>query len=193
MYIRGSAIAPLSVLVAGCHPTPPPHAPLGPATTQSAGPAPTVISGFDLLVAFPAGWPVGPLVAPEEEQETQAVAPAAVANGGLAKLTFDVPKLHAFHPFLPMGRVLGGYTDDVKKRMPDAAGPPATDIAVPDANARRVTLAGHNAAGRLVTEDAVLMVHGDRVYVLVADSDDAGRPAAKAALEAAVASVRWAK
>ncbi len=115
----------------------------------------------------------------------------AAAPDESVTLTLDVPSLPAHIPgFIPVGLVASGYVDDVRKRMPDATGTPR-EITVPDASARRVTLSGHDAAGHAGTDDAVLMVHADRVYVLSADAGPANRSAATSALDAAVASIRW--
>ena len=72
--------------------------------------------------------------------------------------------------------------------MPDAAGPPPVAVKIPDGQARRVTLTGHDPAGRQVVNDALLIVHNDTVYVV---SVDAARPTA--AIDAAIASITWAR
>jgi hypothetical protein len=142
-----------------------------------------------MAFSYPAGWTSQPDSDDPGEQMLRVVAPS---TDGLAVLTLTVPKLPWHIPgMIPIDLVASGYADDVKKRMPDATGPAAVAVSIPDATARRVTLTGHETKGRVTVEDAVLIVHGDRVYVLAGDSDDRGRPAAKAALDAALASTRW--
>ena len=184
---------PLVLLAAaGCQPTPPPAPvpPRGlPVTTRSAGPRTFDSPALGIAFTYPADWSSQPGSADPDAPALRVVAPPAV---GTAVLTLTVPKLPFHIPgMIPVALVASGYADDVRKRMPDATGPAARPVTVPDAAARRVTLAGHRSDGRAWVEDAVLVVHGDRVYVLAADSDPPGRPAAAAALDAAVASLRW--
>ncbi len=182
---------PLSVLtaLAGCTTTPAATMTPPVPTTRPTAAMPQVFdsTAAGIHLAFPAAWTARPATG---STVFKAAAPPA-ADGGSATLTLDVPTLPAHIPgFLPIGLIVNGYVEDVKKRLPDATGTPR-EVTVADATARRVTLAGHDAAGRPSTDDAVLMVHADRVYILSADSDPAGRAAATAALDAAVGSIRW--
>ncbi len=181
--------------LAGCHTSSGPDRPApplpAPAVSGTTRPAATVPQTFDsttagIRFAYPADWTTRPATG-----STVFKAASPPAAGGSAVLTLDVPTLPAHIPgFLPIGLIVNGYIDDVKKRLPDASGTPR-DVTIPDATARRVTLTGHDAAGRASTDDALLVVHADRVYILSADADPAGRPAATAALDAAIGSIRW--
>ena len=189
---------PIALLAAvGCHSTPPPAAPplaaasSHPASTGAAVAPPQVFDDATdgIRFTYPGGWTAEPT--PSGSTRLQTVARPGAVDGGSATLSLDVPQLPAHIPgFLPIGLIAGGYVDDVRKRLPDATGTPR-EVTVPGATARRVTSAGHDAAGRSTTDDAVLLVHDDRVYILAVDADPAARPAATAALDAAVASLHW--
>ncbi len=173
------------IAIAGCQPTPPVTVRRTPATTRSLGPQTFDAPSLGIAFNYPAGWTPDAAATAEEALR--------VVNGS-AVLTLTVPKLPFHIPgMIPINLVASGYADDVRKRLPDAAGPAAQVVTLSDAQARRVTLTGHEPDGRTITEDAVLIVHGDRVYVLATDADPAARPAAASALDAAVASVRWTK
>ena len=202
---RRAGLSFVLLTVTGCHSmppatpppaTPPPATPPLAAGSQPAATEPAVAlpQAFDdatdgIRFTYPGGWTVQP--SPADPTRLRAVAPPGAVHGGSATLSLDVPQLPAHIPgFLPIGLIAGGYVDDVRKRLPDATGTP-TEIRVPNATGRRVTLTGHDAAGHATTDDAVLLVHADRVYILTVDADPAARPAATAALDAAVASLRW--
>ena len=178
-------------MAVGCSPSVPVEpvtlSPVAVPKVLAADPPQPVRAGA-MRVAFPAGWALR--CATTGETKARAVAPPV---DGVAVMTLDVPVLPFHLPgLIPVGLVADGYADDVRRKlMPDAAGPPPSDVAVPDARAERVTRTGHDAAGRATVDDAVVIVHGDAVYVLAIDADPVARPAAEAALAAAVASVTW--
>ena len=197
------ALAALAAAV-GCQPAPQPAATAGsntlsapsqPATTPpAAATQPSAVSHtFDdattgIRFSYPANWAAQPTTG-----TTKLHAVASPADGS-AVLTLDVPQLPPHIPgLIPVGLVASGYVDDVKKRWPDATGPAPAEVQVIDAQARRVALSGHDAAGHAGTDDAVLIVHGDRVYVLAVEAEPAGRPAATAALDEVVKSIQWSR
>ena len=176
-----------------------PAPPATPATrpgTAAIGPPPAVAvpQTFDdpkdgIRFVIPAGW------TPQcgTSQSTTRVRVLAPPGGdGWAVLTLDVPPLPPHIPgLIPVGMVASGYVDDEKKRIPDVTGPAPVTVTVPDARARRVALAGHDAAGAVTTDEAVVIVHADRIYILSVDAGPGGQPAARAALDAALASIAW--
>ncbi len=193
---------PLALLTTiGCQPTPTKPAdpvlapvPVAPAVTMTAttlaAPVASLLpqrfAGAGIRFSYPAGWVAQPL------PSTGSALLRATAPEGSIVLTLDVPSLPPHIPgWIPVGLVASGYADDVQKRLSDATGPTPAAVTLPGARARRVSLAGHDAAGHPATDDAVVVVHGDRVYILSVDADPAGRPAAVVALDAAVASVEW--
>ena len=112
-----------------------------------------------------------------------------------SELSIDVPKL-PWHPpgILPISEIERGYISDLKKNeIHDAKVDESVDVKVSDASAaRRVKCSGHEN-GKEMIDVAVLIVHADRVYIITCDGDDAGYQTARSALDAAVASIQWAK
>jgi hypothetical protein len=142
-----------------------------------------------IRLTYPGDWQ------PEKAQTALLdVAAPEADNKGYSSLSLDIPKL-PWHPpgFITCGEVESGYVDDLKKnQIHDAKVDENVKITVPDSSARRVKCSGHED-GKTMIDVAVLIVHADRVYILSCDSDDAGYVAARAALDAAVASIQWVK
>ena len=139
-----------------------------------------------VTVAYPAGW----------HATTAATAELSVADPAeTVTLRLDVPAMPFHPPFIPVGLVATRYVEALRQaQVPDAKATESADLAVPGATARRVTAAGHAAGGATACVDtAVILVHKGQIYLLSCDSDAAHAPAARAALDAAVASVRWGK
>ena len=120
---------------------------------------------------------------------------ASSKDQSFSQLTLDIPKLPFHIPgMIPVDSVCSGYIDDEKKTIPDQTVTKLPDPTVPDARQRRVKLSGHiNGNGKLTTDEAVLIVHNDKVYILAADGHDSGFPAAHAALEQALKTLQWTK
>ena len=138
-----------------------------------------------ITVCYPAAW----RLAPAKTAELAVAAPT-----GSATLQLDVPAMGWHSPIIPIGLVASGYLDALRKSaLPDAAVQETADLTVAGATARRLTARGHPAAGCLCNDTAVVIVHRGQVYILSCDSDDANVPVARAALDAAVASVRWSR
>jgi hypothetical protein len=173
-------------LSGGCQSTtPPPVAPPPPtAKTQTFEDKPDGIR-----FQYPDGW----------KPVTGGTALFKVSNPdpakGYAVLSLDVPKLPWHVPgMIPIDPVANGYIDDVKKRLGGEGAKVEQDIAVsiPSAQAKRVKITGVDN-GKPSIDEAVTIVHGDKVYILSCDSDDQGYATAKAALDMAVGSIQWIK
>jgi hypothetical protein len=173
----------LNTLLLGCQPpTPvkpvvlPPSAPINQSTQiyqdKTAG----------ISFEYPRAW------APHEkgDQVIFSVSSAQnVLNLAYPKLPWHIPNL------IPIGRVRSGYIDSIKSnQIKDAVDSDPGPLTIPDATASRVKLTGH-IAGKSAINEAVLIVHADHVYILSIHSDDAGYAVARAALDAAVKSLRW--
>jgi len=88
---------------------------------------------------------------------------------------------------------MNGYVDDLRKNeIHDAKVEETADLRVAGAPARLVKCHGHDK-GKDAYDVAVAVVHSDRVYIFSCDSDGDGYETARAALDAAVASVEWIK
>lgn len=124
-------------------------------------------------------------------------APASAPSGSTAmpptSITLDVPDLPFHLPgMITINRVRNGFVDDLKKQ----AGPSLkvreelVGAAMPGTNARRLscTWQSHGASRE---EDALLMIHSDRVYILKFDSSAGDVPAVRDAFERIIASLQW--
>jgi hypothetical protein len=126
------------------------------------------------------------------------VMPAAGEPGDTAELTLDVPDLPPHVPgMIPLALVEKGYLDDLKKGHPGLTVLERSEQAVPGARARLVRASwpttGAAAGGKAWAENALVMVHGDHVYILrltgPADAVEAHRPV----FDEAARSIRWVK
>jgi hypothetical protein len=100
-----------------------------------------------------------------------------------------------WHPpgMISCWEVAHGYISDLKKnQIHDANVDENIVVKVPGSSARRVKCSGHEN-GKVMIDVAILIVHADRVYILSCDGDDAGSAAARAALDASLASLEWVK
>ncbi len=161
-----------------------------PASQPSGAVSQKVFDGgkkLGICFKFPDGW--------KEEKASTAVFDVANTDGkGYSSLSLDIPKLPLHIPgMITPGMVAGGYIDDLKKNeIHDAKVEENVDAKVPGVPARRVKCSGHQN-GKPAIDVAVIAVHNDRVYILSCDSDDDGYNVARAALDAAVASIEWIK
>jgi hypothetical protein len=185
-------------LAAGCHPRQAPRSQDGTAVQPVPTPAPTTpaVTEFasrenGVRLSYPAGWK--PVAGPDEGFILW-LTPAAARAGTDAQapaVSLEVPKLPRHIPgLIPLGSVVGGYLDDLKKQHPGVKVENPADTKVAGANARRVS-ATWDENGASHTEDAVLTVHGDRVYIFRgnAAADQMGR--VRPVLEQVVNAVRW--
>jgi hypothetical protein len=170
----------LIILAAGCRP----RDPAPPAPTQPVAAATTEFASHGVRFSYPADWSPVPdvdyvlRVAPRENADAMSIA-------------LDVPRLPPHIPgFIPLGMVVNGYVDDLRKQQAAVEIDPPVDMKLGGANARRVR-SRRTMNGKTLVEDAVLAVHGDRVYILRANSEAGTGPAARDALNAILASVAW--
>jgi hypothetical protein len=201
--------APAIFLIAGCGhhsgaaPVVPAHSsagtmPASVATTSGSATVPTAAAApvqtysnptAGIQLSYPASWK------PEKAQTAVlAVAAPAGTSPGYSSLSLDIPKL-PWHikNMIPISVVSSDYISDLKKnQITDAVVQEETTINVPDASARRITSVGHEN-GKPSIDVAVIMVHADQVFILSADSDDAGKDLARKTIDSAVASLKWTK
>ena len=115
-----------------------------------------------------------------------------VHQGLEQSISLDVPKLPPHVPgFIPLGMVVNGYVDDVKKKHPGVSISQPEAKKVSGANARRVTSRWKDADGQEHSEHAVLTVHDDRVYIFRANAPAAGIARVRQALDVILATVTW--
>jgi hypothetical protein len=114
---------------------------------------------------------------------------------GCASICLDVPSLPPaiFRGMITPKMVENGYLKDLRKNLiRDATVDESVELKLPASRARRVKCSGHQDS-KAAIDVAVLIVHANRIYIFSCDSDAAGYTNARAALDAAVASMEWMK
>ena len=136
-----------------------------------------------ITISYPADW--------KPVTGTKSQLKVAAPSGG--QFTLDVPTLPFHLPgMVPIDAVRNGYVDDAKKKITDGVATNLPDPAVPDAKQHQVKIAGKKD-GKSAVNEAVLLVHNDKVYILSIDTDDKGYDQMHAALDAVVKSLQWSK
>jgi len=112
---------------------------------------------------------------------------------GEVSVSLDVPDLPPHIPgFIPLNMVKNGYIDDLKKKEGNLKVAEDSVQHVTGAKADRVR-SSWTEKGTGWSETALLMVHGDRVYIIRETSDDAHSAMAKAQFDKVVDSIQWIK
>ena len=142
-----------------------------------------------IQLAYPAGWEARP-----NKDYELFLKPAKAGDAGDTLISLDVPELPFHVPgMIPIGSVRSGYLDDLKKQV----GPVTTeDLPAPNVGAtaaRMVRSRWKTSSGEGVEETALLMVHGDHVYLLRERATDGHADPTRAAFDEMVRSVRWVK
>jgi hypothetical protein len=183
MSLRLSLFLFLPVLCLSCRLTTPP--PVTPVPVPQANQQTFQNRAGGIIFLYPAGWKSS------TPQATQFKFTAPDAKPGPVELTLDVPTL-PWHPpgWIPIDQVRSGYIDDAKKKMPDAQTANLPDPSIPDAKAHRVKLTG-TVNGKPAVNEAVLIVHNDKVYILSIELEPTAYPTAQKALDLAVGSLQW--
>jgi hypothetical protein len=133
---------------------------------------------------WPAGWVQRP-----SEQYVLVIAPPA---GGESTISLDVPKLPPHIPgMIPIGSVRNGYLDDLRKAEGRITTADLSTPAVPGASARFVRSTWTSKSGDPWQETALLMVHGDRVYILFGRGPTSEEDACLDALDSVIRSIKW--
>ena len=175
----------LPLISLACQQNPPPNK--APVTPPAQGQQLFQNQQFGVALNYPAGWKSS------TPSDTEFAFTSPDTRNGPVQLNLDVPKL----PPLTFGmvtadRVRGGYIDDAKKKIVDMQVANLPDTTVADAAQHRVKLTG-TMAGKPVVNEAVMMVHAGKVYVLSIEVAPAGYAEAQKALDGAVASIKWIK
>ena len=165
-----------------------------PASGPAATPAPTTAEAspggtFDrpdlgVRLRWPSGWVQRP--------SDDFVLLLASAEGLQSTISLDVPKLPPHIPgLIPIGSVRNGYLDDLRKSVGRLRTSDLPSPAVSGAAVRFVRSAWTNDAGQEWQETALLMVHGDRVYILRATGPVPDEPAVRRAFDEIARSLEW--
>jgi hypothetical protein len=133
-------------------------------------------------------WPTGWVQQPSKEY----VLLLSAAGGGGATLSLDVPDLPPHIPgMIPIGSVRGGYLDDLRKSVGRVRTENLSPPAVHAANTRFVRSTWTDEGGTEWQETALLMVHGDRVYILRGRSPVSGERETRGAFDVIIRSLEW--
>ena len=155
-------------------------------------PTPSAVSFSDtahgIAFSYPGGWTRRP-----SNDYVLLLVPPGEPNPPDRSISLDVPDLPVHIPgLIPAGLVKNGYIDDLKKQLTGFQIVEDVDYPVPHATARLVRSTGY-LNGRPHTESALLIVHGDRVYIIRADATTLSDEQTVAAFDAAIKSLQWTK
>jgi hypothetical protein len=159
--------------------------PIGPALAGSTALFQDRSSGFSLR--YPAGWSM------RQDPDNVFTADARAGDENGPELAVAVPKLPPHIPgMIPLGAVESGYLDDLKKRLSNVQvqQQPTARLPVPSNHARRFDATGNDKAGERKLAVLVLL-KGDRLYILTAEAPAPEFARARAAFDQAVASWQW--
>lgn len=172
--------------------TMPASGPAGPvlaaSTASSTQPAAFVSTSRGVRLEYPAGWkPVA------SSDYLLLLLPIDGSSSGARSISLDVPDLPLHVPgLIPLHRVAGGYLDDLKQHHPGLRVEESASYPVAGAKARRVRSTWSDS-GLPFVEQAQIMIHGDRVYILRANDDAGGFPETFHAFSQVADSLRWTK
>jgi hypothetical protein len=167
----------------------------GGASSAPGGNRPLAGRTFDrpdlgIRLEHPAGWATRP-----STDYVLLLTPAgarAAAGGDAPSISLDVPSLPLHIPnLIPIGPVRSGYLDDLRKAVGPVTSRNETPPPIPGAAARQVRSTWTDAGGRPNQETALLLVHGDRVYIVRARSLVSDEPAVRDAFDEVVRSMEW--
>ncbi len=106
-------------------------------------------------------------------------------------ISLDIPKLPSHVPgLIPIGLVVNGYIDDLKKLHRGVKVEEPAAMKVAGVNARRV-VATWQEGDQSRVEEAVLTVHGDRVYIFRGTSTVSDQVSVQQLLADMLKSVGW--
>lgn len=148
--------------------------------------SPTVFQskGMGVELTYPAGW-----VARSNPDYVLDVSPDAAHDR--VSISLDVPRLPPHIPgLIPLGSVVNGYLDDLKKQAPGVEIERPTDTTVAGARARRVR-SSWESSGEMRIEIAVLTVNKDRVYIFRANAAESHERDVATVFDQMLESVKW--
>lgn len=177
---RRSILGLLLVLAIGCAAQkPPPAIVIDPAnpTFQS--------QPHHVRFSYPPSWH------PVADDTVLTLIPAGETSIGKHVLVVQQPALPFHIPgWIPLPSVESGFVDDLKKRYKQLTVAESTDHPLAGYDGRQVVAKGLRD-GQPVVVMALLCVHGDAVYLVVATTDSDGEKSAREAFDRVVSSFRW--
>ncbi|MDB5292076.1 MAG: hypothetical protein JWL69_3317 [Phycisphaerales bacterium] len=163
---------------------PPSATPPGPATAPGTVDYRNDKQGIRLQ--YPSDW------SPKEDKDfVLKLVPGGHDEG--RRITFDVPDIPPHIPgMITLGRIEKGYLDDLKKDHPGLKVEESEDAAVPGGKGRLVRSTWSDKK-EAKSDVALLIMRGEHVYILAADTNTADFDAVKATFDAIAKSLRWTK
>ena len=92
---------------------------------------------------------------------------------------------------IPIGSVRNGYLDDLRKAEGRIKFADLSPPSVPGASPRFVRSTWTSKSGDEWQETTLLMVHGDRVYILFARGPTSEEAGTREALDSVIRSIKW--
>jgi hypothetical protein len=143
-------------------------------------------SKWGIKLTYPAGW----TPKPDKDYELFLIPTGATTDD--CSLSLDIPDLPPHVPgMIPLKLVKNGYLDDLRKAHPNLQSREESPT-IPGAHAVLVT-STWQSGGKRSSETALLMTHGDHVYILRANTASTPDPATRAALDSLAHSIQWGK
>jgi hypothetical protein len=138
-------------------------------------------------VSWPAGWKQSKL-----DEREWAIVPVEDARPGQS-ISMDVPTLPPHIPgMIPIGRVRAGFIKDLGEKYGKVETQDLTPPAIADCSSKMVRCSW-SKDGKVWQETALLMVHGDAVYIFRANSDTDHEQPTREAFDKVLKSITWTK
>jgi hypothetical protein len=156
------------------------------AAKKSPAPAPekTQFSGPGVKLEYPGKWS-------RVDSKEYALLLAPTGDAAKQSVSLEIPKLPPHVPgMIPLGSVVKGYIDDMKKQHPGVKVETPANETVAKSAARRVK-STWDEKGQTLVEEAVLTVHGDHVYIFRDNGNKDHCDAASKSLGEVMSSVQW--
>lgn len=119
----------------------------------------------------------------------------APADGATSpqRIRLDVPDLPPHFPgMIKLGLIQNGYLDDLRRQHPDLKVDESSERSVPGASARLVRSTWQQN-GRPLDDVALMMIHGERVFILSMQADADHLGPTRGAFDQIARSVTWTK
>ena len=108
-------------------------------------------------------------------------------------ITLDLPKIPMHLPgAMTLPLIQNGFVDDQRKHHPGLKVEETKDQTIAKSKAKFVR-STWKESGKDFVDAALLIVHGERVYILSLDSDEQGYESTRAALDKIAGSIEWTK
>jgi hypothetical protein len=184
------ALVGIVVAAASCRRESPSHPAHAPATLPGA-PAATSIDSerYGIHLDWPQGW------TPRHSDDfVLELVPSdrGESAGGASTISLDVPSLPPHLPgMIKIGLVANGFLDDLKKEQKSLQVVEQKDVVMPDATARRISTKWKGSDGTEYVQDALLIVHKDRVYIIRGTAPGKDAQSVHDAFERVLGSLKW--